>query len=127
MGTACRPVQPPPELLTTHPLLGAYFEAADGGFGYPVTMSVRLYLSIGGQSAEEVDAMFAASFKSVTLRVALWTEACSLRFVGTSGEIGQSGRSARTFSVAPSPLSTNELTEEDHHGLPESVRNERKR
>ena len=49
------------------------------------------------------------------------------RFVVTSGEISQSGRSARTLPMAPSPSSTNELKEEDHYGLPESVRNERKR
>ena len=40
-------------------------------------MSVRPYLSLGGHSAEEVDAMFAAWFKSVTLQVALWTQAYS--------------------------------------------------
>jgi len=45
------------------------------GFIYPVTMSVRPYLATGGRSAEEVDAMFAAWFKSVTLQVALWTQA----------------------------------------------------
>jgi hypothetical protein len=39
----------------------------------------------------------------------------------------KSGRSARTLSMAPSPSSTNEPPEEDHYGLPESVRNERKR
>jgi hypothetical protein len=44
-----------------------------------------------------------------------------------SGEISQSGRSAPTLPMALSPSSTNELKEEDHYGLPESVRNERKR
>jgi hypothetical protein len=77
--------------------------------------------------AEEVDAMFAAWSKSVTLQVALWTQASSPRFVVKSGEIGQSGRSARTLPMAPSSSSTNELKEEDHYGLAESVRNARKR
>ena len=67
------------------------------GFIYPVTMSVRPYLSAGGRSAEEVDAMFAAWFKPVTLQEARWTQAYSPTCC-ESGEISQSGRSARTPS-----------------------------
>jgi hypothetical protein len=78
-------------------------------------------------SAEEVDAMFAAWFRSVTLQVGDLDRGLLLRFVVTSGEISQSGRSARTLPMARSRSSTNELREEDHYGLPESARNERKR
>jgi hypothetical protein len=69
--------------------------------------------------------MFAAWFKPVTFQVALWPGLLP-RFVVKTGEIGRSGRSARTLPMAPSSSSTNELEEEDHYGLPESARNERK-
>ncbi len=42
-------------------------------FIYPITATIRDFLENGDHSAEEVDDMFHAWFKSVTLQVTLWT------------------------------------------------------
>ncbi|MDQ0784806.1 hypothetical protein QFZ63_000299 [Streptomyces sp. B3I7] len=42
-------------------------------FIYPITATIRPFLAAGGHSEEEVEAMFQAWFKSITLQVALWT------------------------------------------------------
>ncbi|WP_114579063.1 protoglobin domain-containing protein [Saliphagus sp. LR7] len=42
-------------------------------FIYPITATIRDFLDDGDHSAEEVDAMYHAWFKSVTLQVALWS------------------------------------------------------
>lgn len=42
-------------------------------FIYPITATIRDFLDDGDHSPEEVDAMFHAWFKSVTLQVALWS------------------------------------------------------
>jgi Protoglobin len=43
-------------------------------FIYPITATIREFLENGEHSEEEVDAMFHAWFKSVTLQVTLWTQ-----------------------------------------------------
>jgi hypothetical protein len=90
-----------------------------------VTMSVRLQLSAGDHSAKEVGVMFVAGSGTSPSRCAL--DPGLPRDLCEVGRVRQSGRSARALPMAPSPSSTNELKEEDHYGLPESVRNERKR
>jgi hypothetical protein len=42
-------------------------------FVYPITATLRDFLAKKGHSAEEVDAMHQAWFKSVTMQVALWS------------------------------------------------------
>ena len=42
-------------------------------FVYPITATLRAFLAKKGHSAEEVDAMHQAWFKSVTMQVALWS------------------------------------------------------
>ncbi|MFI2378282.1 protoglobin domain-containing protein [Streptomyces sp. NPDC018964] len=42
-------------------------------FIYPITATIRPFLAAAGHSEEEVEAMYQAWFKSVTLQVALWT------------------------------------------------------
>jgi hypothetical protein len=42
-------------------------------FIYPITATIRPFLAAGGHSEEQVEAMFQAWFKSITLQVALWT------------------------------------------------------
>ncbi|AWW35717.1 protogloblin ApPgb [Streptomyces cadmiisoli] len=42
-------------------------------FIYPITATVRPFLTAGGHSEDEVEAMHQAWFKAVTLQVALWT------------------------------------------------------
>ncbi|MEU3794417.1 protoglobin domain-containing protein [Streptomyces fructofermentans] len=42
-------------------------------FIYPITATIRPFLSAGGHSEKQVDAMHQAWFKAVTLNVALWT------------------------------------------------------
>ncbi|MEV6655231.1 protoglobin domain-containing protein [Streptomyces sp. NPDC051219] len=42
-------------------------------FIYPITATIRPFLSAGGHSDEQVEAMHQAWFKAVTLQVALWT------------------------------------------------------
>lgn len=42
-------------------------------FIYPITATVRPFLTAGGHSEEQVEAMHQAWFKAVTLQVALWT------------------------------------------------------
>jgi len=42
-------------------------------FIFPITVTVREFLTARGHSADEVDAMHAAWFKAVTLTVALWS------------------------------------------------------
>lgn len=41
-------------------------------FVYPITATIRPFLAKGGHSDEEVEAMFQAWFKAVTLTVSLW-------------------------------------------------------
>jgi hypothetical protein len=42
-------------------------------FIYPITATIKPFLAKGGHSTNDVDAMFHAWFKSVTMQVALWT------------------------------------------------------
>ncbi|WP_351234947.1 protoglobin domain-containing protein [Streptomyces sp. NPDC002133] len=42
-------------------------------FIYPITATIRPFLTAGSHSEEEVEAMYQAWFKAVTLQVALWT------------------------------------------------------
>jgi hypothetical protein len=44
------------------------------GFIYPITATVKPFLEKGGHSADEVEKMHQAWFKSVTLQVALWSQ-----------------------------------------------------
>ncbi|OBB58708.1 protogloblin ApPgb [Mycobacterium sp. 852013-51886_SCH5428379] len=43
-------------------------------FIYPITATVRPFLAVGGRSDDEVDAMYQAWCKAVTLQVALWSQ-----------------------------------------------------
>ncbi len=43
-------------------------------FIYPITATIKPFLSAKGHSAEEVDKMHQAWFKSVVLQVTLWTQ-----------------------------------------------------
>ncbi|MFD2468688.1 protoglobin domain-containing protein [Amycolatopsis silviterrae] len=43
-------------------------------FVYPISATIRPFLAAGGHSEEQVEAMFQAWFKSVTLQVALWSQ-----------------------------------------------------
>ncbi|WP_033288644.1 protoglobin domain-containing protein [Amycolatopsis jejuensis] len=43
-------------------------------FIYPITATMRPFLAAGGHSEEEVEAMFQAWFKTVTLQVTLWSQ-----------------------------------------------------
>lgn len=43
-------------------------------FVYPITATIRPFLAAGGNSAEEVDRMHQAWFKSVVLQAALWSQ-----------------------------------------------------
>ena len=43
------------------------------GFIFPITATIKSFLAKKGDSAEAVDAMYAAWFKAVTLTVILWT------------------------------------------------------
>lgn len=43
------------------------------GFIYPITATIRPFLAAGGHSDDEVEAMFNAWFKSVTMQVTLWS------------------------------------------------------
>jgi hypothetical protein len=40
---------------------------------YPITATIRPFLEKGGRSAEEVEGMHQAWFKSVVLQVTLWS------------------------------------------------------
>jgi len=42
-------------------------------FIYPITATIREFLADSDHSAEEVDAMYHAWFKSIVLQVTLWT------------------------------------------------------
>ena len=46
---------------------------------YPITATVRPFLASGGRDEADVDAMWHAWFKAVTLQVALWTRAYDAR------------------------------------------------
>jgi len=43
-------------------------------FIYPVTATLRPYLAKKGHSADQVEAMYQAWFKSVTMQIALWSQ-----------------------------------------------------
>ena len=43
-------------------------------FIYPITATMRPFLAAGGHNDHQVDAMFQAWFKAVTLQIALWTQ-----------------------------------------------------
>ncbi|GAA1034781.1 MULTISPECIES: protoglobin domain-containing protein [Amycolatopsis] len=43
-------------------------------FVYPISATIRPFLTAGGHSDEQVEAMFQAWFKSVTLQVRLWSQ-----------------------------------------------------
>lgn len=43
-------------------------------FIYPITTTIRPFLAAGGHDDEQVEAMFQAWFKSVTLQIALWSQ-----------------------------------------------------
>jgi len=43
-------------------------------FIYPITATIRPFLAAGGHDDDQVDAMFQAWFKAVTLQVALWSQ-----------------------------------------------------
>jgi len=43
-------------------------------FIYPITATIKPFLAAGGHDDEQVDAMFQAWFKAVTLQVALWSQ-----------------------------------------------------
>lgn len=43
-------------------------------FIYPITATMRPFLANGGHSDDQVEAMFQAWFKSVTLQIALWSQ-----------------------------------------------------
>jgi hypothetical protein len=43
-------------------------------FVYPITATIRPFLAAGGHDEQQVDAMFQAWFKAVTLQVALWSQ-----------------------------------------------------
>ncbi|WP_242908089.1 protoglobin domain-containing protein [Actinomadura terrae] len=43
-------------------------------FIYPITATIRPFLAAGGDGEEQVEAMFQAWFKAVTLQVALWSQ-----------------------------------------------------
>ncbi|NUT43673.1 MAG: hypothetical protein HOV86_27150 [Thermoactinospora sp.] len=43
-------------------------------FVYPITATMRPFLAAGGHDDEQVEAMYQAWFKAVTLQVALWSQ-----------------------------------------------------
>ncbi len=43
-------------------------------FIYPVTATLRPFLAKKGHSADQVEAMYQAWFKSVTMQIALWSQ-----------------------------------------------------
>lgn len=43
-------------------------------FVYPITATIRPFLGAGGHGEQQVDAMYQAWFKAVTLQVALWAQ-----------------------------------------------------
>lgn len=43
-------------------------------FIYPITATIRPFLAAGGHDEKQVEAMFHAWFKSVTLQIALWSQ-----------------------------------------------------
>ncbi|WP_218018376.1 protoglobin domain-containing protein [Nocardia amikacinitolerans] len=43
-------------------------------FIYPITATIRPFLAAGGHDDDQVEAMYQAWFKAVTLQIALWSQ-----------------------------------------------------